>query len=66
MVKKSFLLVMLSAFMFLASGCVTVNTGRCHSEGSLSQCSKKATDSEDVQEPNMIKRADDWVKENLW
>ena len=66
MVKKSFLLVMLFVFMFLASGCITIYTDGCSSDKRSSQCIKKADKTEPVKGPNMIKQADDWVKENLW
>ena len=64
MVKKSFLLVMLFAFMFLASGCVTVYTDGCCPDKQSGQCNKK--DAKAEKEPNILKKADNWVKENIW
>ena len=66
MVKKSFLLVMLFVFMFLASGCVTVYTDGCCSGKQPAQCTKKIAKAETEKKPNIVKQADDWVKENLW
>jgi hypothetical protein len=66
MVKKSFLLVMLFAFVFLASGCVTVYTDGCCPDRQSARCSKKSTKGATETGPNMVKKADDWVKKNLW
>jgi len=62
MVKKSFLLVILSAFVFLASGCVIV----CRDECCSAQCPKKSAKVAVEKGPNIVKKADDWVKEKLW
>jgi hypothetical protein len=66
MVKKSFLLVMLFIFMFLTSGCVTVYTDGCCPDKQSTQCTKKSAKTAAEKEPSIIKKADDWVKENLW
>jgi hypothetical protein len=66
MVKKSFLLVLLFAFMFLASGCITIYTDGCSSDKRSAQCVKRTDKGEAGKEPNMVKKADDWVKDNLW
>ncbi|MDP3042035.1 MAG: hypothetical protein Q8N62_04835 [Candidatus Omnitrophota bacterium] len=70
MVKKSFLLAMLFVFMFLASGCLTVNVDGCCPDKQPNQCIKKETKKETKKEskegPGIVKKADDWVRENLW
>lgn len=64
MVKRSFLWAILFAFVFLASGCVTVYTDGC--------CPDKTPRSGSVQGGKMekfnevVKGADDWVKKNVW
>jgi len=63
MVKKSFLLVILFAFVFLASGCVTISAENVYVDGKSPQCTKKAAN-EGL--GGMVKKADDWVKENIW
>ena len=63
MVKKSFLVATLFVFMFLASGCITIYTDGS-SPNKQSQCIKKTVKADN--EPNIIEKADDWVKENLW
>ncbi|MBU4251733.1 MAG: hypothetical protein KKC39_05420 [Candidatus Omnitrophica bacterium] len=70
MVKKYFLLAILFVFMFLASGCLTVNVdGRC-SDKQPEQCTKKEVKVETRKEvkegPGIVKKADNWVRENLW
>jgi hypothetical protein len=62
MVRTSFLLFVLGAFVFLSSGCVTVYADGCCPD---KQAKKTAKVSEE-KKPNMIKQADDWVRENLW
>ena len=62
MVKKSFLLVILFAFVCLTSGCLTIyNDGAC-----ANQCPKKSAKVATEEGPNVLKKADDWVKTNLW
>jgi hypothetical protein len=63
MLKKPFLLVMLFAFMCLASGCVTIYNQECCPDKD-GQCIKKAAKGE--KGPNIVKKADDWVKKNIW
>jgi hypothetical protein len=64
MVKKSFLLVILFAFIFLVGGCVTVYTDGCCPNKPASQLSKKINKGEKFSEK--VKDADNWVKTNLW
>jgi hypothetical protein len=64
MVKKSFLLVILFAFVFLASGCITVYTDGCCSNKQSDL--KKTSQVETEEGPGIVKKADDWVKANLW
>ena len=66
MVKKSFLLVILFVFMFLASGCVTVYTDACCSDKQSAQCTKKAAKVETEKGPGIVKKVDDWIRENIW
>ena len=66
MVKKSFLLGLLFVFMFLVNGCITVNADGCCSNKNSVQCAKKAAKTEGKKEPNIVTKADNWVKENLW
>ncbi|MDO8489466.1 MAG: hypothetical protein Q7S42_05090 [Candidatus Omnitrophota bacterium] len=66
MVKKSFIVVMLFVFMFLASGCITVYTDGCCAGKQSGQCAKKSTKVETEEGPGIVKKADDWVKEKLW
>ena len=67
MVKKSFLLVILFAFIFLASGCVTICAEKVYVDGKSPQCIKKSTPGETKGSPGgMVQKTDDWVKENLW
>ncbi|HNW38866.1 MAG TPA: hypothetical protein PL125_03195 [Candidatus Omnitrophota bacterium] len=63
MIKRAFLLVTLFAFVFLASGCVTVYTDGCCPDKKAAP--KKASKAEN-EEPNIVKKADNWVKDNLW
>ena len=63
MVKKSFLLVILFVFMFLASGCVTVYTDGCCPD---KQPGRKTGKVKTEEGPGIIKQADDWVKQNIW
>ena len=64
MVKKPFLLALLFVFMFLASGCLTINTDGCCPNKNLVKCPKKVVKTEN--EPNIIEKADNWVKDKLW
>ena len=66
MVKKSFLLVMFFVFMFLTSGCITINTDGCCSGKNSAQCTKKAAKTEGRKEPKPVKKADDWIKDHFW
>ena len=66
MVRKSILLVMLLAFTFLVSGCITVYTDGCCPDKQSGQCMKKAAKGETEKGPNIIDKADNWVKEKLW
>ena len=61
MVKRFFLLVVLSVFMFLVSGCtIAKGTG-----GAVAGAA--AGGSEGFQDDvNYVNKADAWVKENLW
>lgn len=62
MARTSFLLVVLGVFVFLSSGCVTVYSDGCCPDKQV----KKTAQVSAEKKPNMIKQADDWVKENLW
>ena len=66
MVKKTFLSVVLFAFVFLGSGCVTICAEKVCVDGDAAQCGKKTTQVTAEEGPNMIEKADNWVKENLW
>jgi hypothetical protein len=66
MVKKSFLLVMLCAFVFLASGCITIYTDKACDGTKSAQCPKKAAKAEVEEGPNIVQKADNWMKDNLW
>ena len=67
MVKKSFLLAILFTFVFLASGCVTISAENIYVDGKSPQCTKKAAKGETKEGlGGMVKKADDWVKENIW
>ena len=61
MIKKSFLLGMLFAFVFL-SGCCTVAKGTTGAAGGLVQGAKEGA----KEDCNSIKKADAWIKDNLW
>jgi len=64
MVRKSFLLVILFAFVSLSSGCVTVYSDGCCSG---KPCAPKTTAKVTTEKgPGLVKQADNWVKENLW
>ncbi len=64
MLKKSFLGAILFAFIFLASGCVTVYTDGCCPDKAARPAPQKAGKTEKFSE--MVKNADDWVKTNIW
>ena len=66
MVKNSFLLVTHFFFIFLASGCVTICAEKVYVDGNSSLCIKKAAKAGTEKDPNIVERADDWVKKNLW
>jgi hypothetical protein len=76
MVKKAFLLVFIFVFLFLASGCVTVNTDGCCSnkQPAAPPCTEriiqvrpeKSPKVKAEKGPNILDQADNWVKENLW
>lgn len=53
MFRKSFLLAFLLGFVFMISGCTLVRAAQGAAEGAK----------EDFQ---VIKKADGWVKDNLW
>ncbi len=61
MIKKSFLVIILFIFLFLVSGCTIVKGigGAC--VGTVGGASEGFKD--DV---SFIKKADNWVKDNLW
>jgi hypothetical protein len=61
MVKKSFLLITLSVFIFLACGCTLIKGVGGAAVGCAQGVS--AGFKEDV---SLIKKADNWTKENLW
>jgi hypothetical protein len=64
MLKRSFLWAILFAFMLLASGCVTVYTDGCCPGSASKQGAKQAGKGEKF--TNVVKGADDWVKNNIW
>jgi hypothetical protein len=66
MVKKSFLLVALLAFVFLASGCVTVCAEKACVESKPEKCEKKPAKVKTEEGPGIVEKADNWVKENIW
>jgi hypothetical protein len=66
MVRKSLLLVMLLAFVFLASGCVTIYTEKACVDCKSDQCMKKTAKPKTEEGPGIVKKADNWVKDNLW
>lgn len=61
MVRKSFLLGVLLVFVFLASGCTFAKGAG----GAVVGCAQGAKEGfkDDV---SWIKKADNWIKENLW
>lgn len=61
MVKKSFLLVVLLAFVFLASGC-TLAKATTYAAGGFVQGAKEGA----KEDCNSIHNVDTWVKDNLW
>jgi len=61
MVKKSFLLVVLFIFVFLASGC-TLAKGTTYAAGGFVQGAKEGA----KEDCNSVQKADTWVKDNLW
>jgi len=58
--KKLFLLVMLFAFTFLASGCITVYTDGC--------CPKRPPGAKEAFKKGVeaVEKVDNWVEDNLW
>ncbi len=62
MVRKPYLFGALFALMIFASGCVTIYQECCDKDSG--QCMKKHAKTE--KGPNPIKKADDWVKQNIW
>ena len=61
MVKKSFLLIILTSFIFLACGCTVIKgTG-----GAAVGCVQGSVEGfkDDM---SFIKKADNWTKDNLW
>jgi hypothetical protein len=65
MVRKSFLLGILFLFVFLASGCTVAKSAGGACAGFAQGAAVGATEGfkDDV---SWIKKADNWVKENLW
>ena len=81
MVKKSFSLIILLFFVFLASGCTIIKCTACNIGGSTKYTKEVAKEvakegprerpreraregsGEDI---GLIKKADNWVRENLW
>jgi len=61
MIKKTFLLGMLIAFVFL-SGCCTVAKGTAGAAVGLAQGAKEGA----KDDCNAVKKADAWIKDNLW
>lgn len=66
MMKKPALFVMLLGFMFFVAGCITVNSDGCCPGNSTNKCASKEVKPAAPKGPNMIDKADSWVKENLW
>lgn len=66
MMKKFFLLSVLFVFIFLVSGCITVNTDGCCPDKKNNPCTKKIVKADSREDSSPIKKADDWVKKNLW
>jgi len=64
MIRKAFLLVILFAFIFLASGCVTVYTDGCCPDKPASQCPHQTNKMEKIKKA--VKDTDDWVRTNMW
>jgi hypothetical protein len=62
MVKKSFLSVVFLAFVFLASGCCTLAKGTTCAAGGFVQGAKEGA----KEDCNSIKKADAWIRDNLW
>ena len=61
MIKKSFLFIILSVFIFLTCGCTIVKgTG-----GAVVGCAQGTSEGfkDDV---GFIKKSDNWIKDNLW
>ncbi len=63
MLKKSFLLALLFAFAFSASGCVMITAEKVYVDG---KPAAKAANPAGQEDPGIIKKTDDWVKKNLW
>ena len=63
MAKKSILLVLLMVFAFAASGCVMIRAEKVYVDGKPA-APKSCSPGEE--NPGIIKKADDWVKKNLW
>lgn len=61
MVKKSFLLVVLFIFVFLASGCTLAKGTTCAAGGFVQGAKEGAKE-----DCNSVQKADTWVKDNLW
>jgi len=66
MMRKPALLMMLVGFMFSVAGCITVNNDGCCAGKSTNKCASKEVRPPATKGPNMIDKADSWVKENLW
>ncbi len=66
MVKRSFLWAILFAFIFCASGCVTVYTDGCCPNNSAKQKAGKSGGNAGDKIINAVKETDDWVKRNIW
>ncbi len=64
MVRQSILLVIL--FVFSVSGCVSICAEKVYVEGNPSQCKISAKSAAQEGPTGIIKKADNWVKENLW
>jgi hypothetical protein len=65
MVKRPCLWAILFAFIFCASGCVTVYTdGCCPNNAAKSGVSKGGGKGDKILEA--VKETDDWVKRNIW
>ncbi|MDP2927984.1 MAG: hypothetical protein Q8N80_04225 [Candidatus Omnitrophota bacterium] len=65
MVKKSFLLITLSVFIFLTCGCTLIKGTGGAVGGAAVGCAQGASEGfrDDV---SFIKKADNWIKDNLW